>query len=53
MAIGLYLPVSPLAPALGFVPLPPAFWPILAVTLLAYMTLTQFMKGFLRRRGWI
>ncbi len=53
MAIGLYLPVSPLAPALGFVPLPPAYWPILLATLLAYMALTQLVKVFLRRRGWI
>jgi Mg2+-importing ATPase len=28
MAIGAWLPYSPLAGPLGFVPLPPLFWPI-------------------------
>jgi len=33
MALGAYLPYSPLAEALGFVPLPQLFWPLLALTL--------------------
>src|SRR5450756_1486389 len=32
MAIGAYLPYSPLAAPLGFVPLPPLYWLILLVT---------------------
>ena len=53
MAIGLLLPISPLAPALGFVALPPRYWPILALTLLSYMLLTQMVKVWLVRRHWI
>jgi P-type Mg2+ transporter len=53
MAFGLWLPVSPFGPALGFVPLPSAYWPILAVTLLCYMILTQVVKELLQRRRWI
>ena len=53
MAVGLWLPVSPLAPALGFVALPPLYWPILAATLLCYVLLTQIVKVLLLRRQWI
>jgi P-type Mg2+ transporter len=53
MIVGLLLPISPVAPALGFVPLPGLYWPILALTLLLYMALTQVVKVALRRRGWI
>jgi Mg2+-importing ATPase len=53
MAVGLWLPVSPLAPALGFVPLPTVYWPILALTLLCYLALTQVVKHVLQRRRWI
>jgi P-type Mg2+ transporter len=53
MAFGAYLPYSPLAPALGFVPLPTLFWPILLATLICYVALTQLIKGQLARRGWI
>ncbi|HZS59085.1 MAG TPA: magnesium-translocating P-type ATPase [Gemmatimonadaceae bacterium] len=53
MAIGVLLPISPVAPALGFVPLPGLYWPLLALTLLLYMALTQLAKVALRRRGWI
>ncbi|HYL55551.1 MAG TPA: magnesium-translocating P-type ATPase [Gemmatimonadales bacterium] len=52
MGIGLWLPVSPLAAALGFVPLPGLYWPILGLTLLCYLVLTQIVKHvLLRRRG--
>src|SRR5438270_5882963 len=34
IAFGAYLPYSPVASALGFVPLPLAYWPILLGTLL-------------------
>jgi len=50
MAIGLWLPFSPLAPALGMVALPPPYFAILAATLLCYMGLTQIVKHLLHRR---
>jgi len=53
MAMGLLLPISPVAPALGFVPLPMLYWPILAATLSCYLVLTQLVKSRLLRRGWI
>jgi Mg2+-importing ATPase len=53
MGVGAYLPFSPLAPFLGFVPLPWQFWPILAATLICYVALTQLIKMWLVRRGWI
>jgi Mg2+-importing ATPase len=53
MGVGAYLPFSPLARFLGFVPLPWQFWPILAATLLCYVGLTQLIKMWLVRRGWI
>lgn len=45
--IGAWLTVSPLAPALGFVPLPLLFWPILAGILICYILLTQLVKNLL------
>jgi P-type Mg2+ transporter len=51
--MGLWLPVSPFAPALGFVALPALYWPILAATLLSYVLLTQLVKVMLLRRQWI
>jgi Mg2+-importing ATPase len=53
MAFGAWLPVSPFAPALGFVPLPSQYWPILALTLLCYIALTQLVKVVLVRKRWI
>ncbi|HYL30504.1 MAG TPA: magnesium-translocating P-type ATPase [Gemmatimonadales bacterium] len=53
VAVGVWLPMSPLAKALGFVALPPLYWPILALTLLSYIALTQLVKVALLRRGWI
>ena len=53
MAVGIYLPFSPLAPALHFVALPNAYWPLLAATLFAYLLLTQGVKVWLLRRRWI
>ena len=53
MAFGAYLPYSPLASTLGFVPLPPLFWPILAATLVCYVGLTQLIKTWLARKGWV
>jgi P-type Mg2+ transporter len=52
VGVGAWLPVSPLAPALGFVRLPMGYWPILAGMLAAYVVLTQIIKTwFVRRFG--
>jgi Mg2+-importing ATPase len=53
MGLGAILPYSPLAPALGFVPLPSLFWPLLLLTLLCYVGLTQVIKTWLARKGWV
>jgi Mg2+-importing ATPase len=53
MVLGAFLPYSPLAPALGFVPLPSLFWPLLLLTLLCYVGLTQVIKMRLARKGWV
>ncbi len=53
MGIGAWLPFSPLAQYLGFVPLPWEFWPILAVTLLCYVGLTQLIKQWMIKKNWI
>jgi Mg2+-importing ATPase len=53
MAIGAYLPFSPLAAALGFVPLPPLYWLLLLLTLVCYLALTQLVKVWLLRKSWI
>ena len=53
MAFGMWLPYSPLASALGLMHLPHMYWPILLLTLLGYMALTQVVKVRLLRRHWI
>jgi P-type Mg2+ transporter len=53
IAIGAYLPFSPLATYLGFVPLPPIFWPLLLATLICYVALTQLVKVWLSKKSWI
>jgi Mg2+-importing ATPase len=53
MAFGAWLPFSPLAPTLGFVPLPPLFWWLLLATLLCYVGLTQLIKMWLIRKSWV
>ena len=50
--VAVYLPFSPLAGALGFVPLPPLYWPVIAAFLLSYAVLTHLVKTwFIRRWG--
>ncbi len=52
VAGGAVLTVSPLAGALGFVPLPPLYWLYLTLMLLAYALLTQLVKTwFVRKFG--
>ncbi len=53
VTVGLWLPIFPLAAALGFVALPGAYWPLLALTLLLYVSVTQLAKMLLIRRHWI
>ncbi|WP_372410453.1 magnesium-translocating P-type ATPase [Streptomyces luteireticuli] len=50
MAVGIALPFSPLAPALGMQALPMSYFPWLAGTLLAYCLLTQVVKTWYIRR---
>src|SRR6266446_878068 len=53
MALGAWLPYSPLAAKLGFVPLPLIYWPFLLVTLLCYVGLTQIIKTWLIKKSWV
>jgi Mg2+-importing ATPase len=53
MAFGIWLPYSPLAPSLGLTYLPGMYWPILMLTLLGYLSLTQMIKVWLLGKKWI
>jgi P-type Mg2+ transporter len=53
MLVGAWLPVSPVGVWLGFVPLPALYWPLLLVTLVMYVALTQLVKMWLVRKKWI
>ena len=53
MLVGAVLPYSPLAQYLGFVPLPWQFWPLLGITLICYVGLTQLIKQWMLKRNWI
>lgn len=50
MAVGIYLPLSPLAGVFGFVDLPGSYFPFLVITLVAYCVATQVTKMFYIRR---
>jgi len=51
-AVGIALPYTAAGVALGFVPLPFAYWPFVACVLLSYAALTQtFKTRFARRYG--
>jgi len=53
MAVGLFLPMGPLADYFKLQALPSLYFVFLPLILLAYMGLTQAMKGFYTRRyGW-
>jgi Mg2+-importing ATPase len=49
--VAIALPASPIGSSLGLVPLPPLYWPLLAVTVLAYLGVTQLVKVLLTRWG--
>jgi Mg2+-importing ATPase len=53
MAIGVWLPFSPFASALGFTAMPPLYWPLLLVTLSLYVLVTQSVKTWLLKKAWI
>ena len=53
MSVGMWLPYSPLAAALGFTPLPALYWPLLFLTLFCYVVLTQIVKMWLIRKTWL
>ncbi|BAQ75871.1 MULTISPECIES: magnesium-translocating P-type ATPase [Pseudomonas] len=53
MAVGIFLPMGPLAHYFKLQALPSLYFVFLPLILLAYMTLTQAVKGFyVRRFGW-
>ncbi|MFN5398625.1 MAG: magnesium-translocating P-type ATPase [Pseudanabaena sp.] len=53
MAVGIYLPFSPIASSLGFVPLPSVYFVWLAFILTSYCVLTQFVKTwFIKKYGY-
>jgi Mg2+-importing ATPase len=50
--IGIALPLTPVGAALGFIPLPWLYWPLVTSMLVAYGLLTHFVKvWFVRRWG--
>ena len=50
--VGAAIPFTFIGTALGFTPLPPLYWPIVAAMLLAYAVLTHLVKSwFVRRFG--
>ena len=55
MGLGMWLPWSPIGPSLfpdldGF---PGWYWPLLVVTLFCYVLLTQGVKSWIIRKGWV
>jgi len=50
VAVGAWLTVSPLAGTLGFVPLPPLYWLLLAIMLPCYVVLAQLVKTWFYRK---
>jgi Mg2+-importing ATPase len=53
MLVVIWLPFSPIGVWLGFVPLPILYWPLLLITLLLYVVLTQVVKVWLVHKLWI
>jgi Mg2+-importing ATPase len=51
--LALWLPFSPLAPALGLVTMPSGWWPWLLGILLSYLLTTFLLTRAMRRRGWL
>ena len=53
MAIGIAIPFTHLGTYLGFTAPPPLYWPLVGLTLLCYVVLTQLVKMWLLRKKWI
>jgi Mg2+-importing ATPase len=53
MGIGVVIPFTPIGHYLGFAPLPALYWPLLALTLICYVCLTQGLKAWLFPNRWI
>ena len=52
IGIAAWLPLSPFARAMGFMPLPTLYWLFLAIMIFCYVSLTQLIKvWFIRRYG--
>ena len=49
--VGASLPFTPIGEALGFTPLPALYWPLLLLTLISYVGLTQLVKTWLFGQG--
>jgi len=49
-SIGIWLPFSPFAGALGFTHLPPLYWPLVGLILVTYLSLTHVIKTWFDRR---
>ncbi len=53
MAVGIYLPFSPISSSLGFVPLPASYFFWLLIIVSSYCVLTQFVKTwFIKKYGY-
>jgi len=50
VAVGIFLPFSPIAKIFGFVPLPGLYFAIIGGMLLTYFILTQYIKKYLARK---
>ena len=50
LAAAALIPISPLGPVLGFSPLPPVFWLLLAVIVVAYLALVETAKRWFEAR---
>ncbi len=50
LAVAILIPMSPLGAVLGFSALPPVFWPLLAVIVVAYLALVETAKRWFEAR---
>ena len=53
MAAGVAIPYTEVGRYLKFTPLPPLYWPLLALSMACYVVLTQLVKMWLLRKKWI
>jgi len=53
MIVGIALPSTPIGTYLGFTALPALYWPLLGLSVVGYVLLTQGVKMWLLKRKWI